>query len=90
MSYYVKARDAAGNVSSASNTFTRTGQSGSCSTPTDQAHGKPTTSSSDTLHVRRGQRTDGDLTTYWEGAVPSWLDVNLGANVERPARWWSS
>ncbi|MGH8890677.1 MAG: discoidin domain-containing protein, partial [Acidothermaceae bacterium] len=83
VSYYVKARDAAGNVSAASNTFTRTGQSGggSCTTPTDQAHAKPTTSSSDTYTFVAANATDGDVTTYWEGAVPSWLDVNMGANV---------
>jgi len=83
VSYYVKARDAAGNISAASNTFTRTGQSGggSCTTPTDQAHAKPTTSSSDTYTFVAANATDGDVTTYWEGAVPSWLDVNMGANV---------
>ena len=81
VAYYVKARDAAGNVSSASNTYTRTGQSGTCTTPTDQAHAKPTTSSSDTYTFVAANATDGDVTTYWEGAVPSWLDVNMGANV---------
>ena len=80
VAYAVKARDAAGNISAASNTFTRACQSG-CGTGTDQAHGKPTTSSSDTFSFVAANATDGDLTTYWEGAVPSWLDVNLGANV---------
>ncbi|MEU9741308.1 discoidin domain-containing protein [Micromonospora chersina] len=81
VSYYVRARDAAGNVSATSNTVTRTG-----STPagTNLAAGKPITASS-VVHVFNAvNANDGDVTTYWEGApgaYPSTLTVALGANA---------
>ena len=46
VTYTVKARDAAGNSSAASNGWTHQGQSGTCTTPVDQASGKVATSSS--------------------------------------------
>ncbi|MFI6329747.1 discoidin domain-containing protein [Micromonospora chersina] len=81
VSYYVRARDAAGNVSATSNTVTRTG-----STPggTNLAAGKPITASS-VVHVFNAvNANDNDVTTYWEGApgaYPSTLTVALGANA---------
>ncbi|MET7968805.1 discoidin domain-containing protein [Micromonospora sp. NPDC005305] len=81
VSYLVRARDAAGNVSATSNTVTRTG-----STPggSNLAAGKPITASS-VVHVfTAANANDGDVTTYWEGApgaYPSTLTVALGANA---------
>ncbi|MGN9774525.1 discoidin domain-containing protein [Micromonospora sp. H33] len=81
VSYFVRARDAAGNVSATSNTVTRTG-----STPggSNLAVGKPATASS-TVHVfTAANAVDDDVTTYWEGApgaYPSTLTVALGANA---------
>ncbi|MER7459958.1 discoidin domain-containing protein [Micromonospora sp. NPDC126480] len=81
VAYFVRARDAAGNVSANSNTVTRPG-----STPggTNLAVGKPATASS-TVHVfNAANAVDDDVTTYWEGApgaYPSTLTVALGANA---------
>ncbi|MGY0007830.1 discoidin domain-containing protein [Micromonospora sp. I033] len=81
VSYFVRARDAAGNVSATSNTVTRTG-----STPggSNLAVGKPITASS-VVHVFTATNAnDNDVTTYWEGApgaYPSTLTVALGANA---------
>ncbi|MFI7609136.1 discoidin domain-containing protein [Micromonospora sp. NPDC049366] len=82
VSYYVRARDAAGNVSSNSNTVTRTG-----SNPpggTNLAVGKPITASS-VVHIFNAvNANDDDVTTYWEGApgaYPSTLTVSLGSNA---------
>ncbi|MFI6821106.1 discoidin domain-containing protein [Micromonospora sp. NPDC050187] len=81
VSYFVRARDAAGNVSANSNTVTRTG-----STPggSNLAVGKPITASS-TVHVFQATNAnDNDVATYWEGApgaYPSTLTVALGANA---------
>lgn len=81
VSYVVRARDAAGNVSADSNTVTRTG-----GTPggSNLAVGKPITASS-TVHVfAAANANDDDVTTYWEGApgaYPSTLTVALGANA---------
>ena len=54
---------------------------GGTSTATDQAAGKTMTSSSDTFTFVAANANDGNLTTYWEGAVPSWLNVAMRANV---------
>ncbi|MEV0429194.1 discoidin domain-containing protein [Micromonospora sp. NPDC050495] len=81
VSYFVRARDAAGNVSATSATVTRTG-----STPSGRnlAAGKPITASS-VVHVfTAANANDDDVTTYWEGApgaYPSTLTVALGANA---------
>jgi hypothetical protein len=81
VSYYVRARDAAGNVSANSNSVTRTG---STSGGTNLAVGKPITASS-VVHVFTAvNANDDDVTTYWEGApgaYPSTLTVALGANA---------
>ncbi|MEU8159240.1 CARDB domain-containing protein [Micromonospora parva] len=80
VSYYVRARDAAGNLSGNSNTVTRTG-----SNPppcTNVAQGKSMTASGSTFSFTPDKANDGQLGTYWEGAAsyPQNLTVALGAN----------
>jgi hypothetical protein len=78
VSYYVKARDAAGNVSAASNTVTRVGSGGA-----NLAVGKPITGSPNTYVYYPANANDNDLTTYFEGSsYPSTLTVSLGANAD--------
>ncbi|MFC1403878.1 MULTISPECIES: discoidin domain-containing protein [Streptacidiphilus] len=80
VSYYVKAHDAAGNQSSASNTVTRTGSGG---TGSNLAVGKPITGTANTFTYAPANANDNDLTTYFEGSTyPSQLTVSLGANAD--------
>ncbi len=79
VAYFVKARDAAGNVSAASNTVTRTG-----TTPPggNLAVGKPIEASSAVHTFVAANANDNDVATYWEGsAYPANLTVKLGANA---------
>ncbi|XVU23669.1 discoidin domain-containing protein [Actinoplanes sp. CA-054009] len=79
VSYQVRAKDAAGNVSAASNTVTRNGTS----TPgSNLALGKPIEASS-VVHTFVATNANDDSTaTYWEGsAYPATLTVKLGANA---------
>jgi hypothetical protein len=81
VSYFVKGKDAAGNVSGASNTVTRTG---TVVDGTNLAIGKPITGSSTVHSFVAANATDNDTATYWEGApgaYPSTLSVALGANA---------
>ncbi|WIM95072.1 discoidin domain-containing protein [Actinoplanes oblitus] len=79
VSYYVKARDAAGNESAASNTVTRTGAP---QTGTNLAVGKPIEASSTVFTFVATNANDNDTATYWEGsAYPADLTVKLGANA---------
>ncbi|MEU8176932.1 discoidin domain-containing protein [Microbispora hainanensis] len=81
VTYYVRAKDAAGNVSIDSNTVTRNGSGGGGS---NMAVGKPITASSSTFTYVAANANDNDLTTYWEGAggsYPQTLTVQLGANA---------
>ncbi|UJF31465.1 CARDB domain-containing protein [Paenibacillus hexagrammi] len=81
VSYYVVAKDAAGNVSAASNTVTRIGSSGG---GTNLAAGKTITASTSTQSYVATNANDGNLATYWEsasGAYPATLAVSLGANA---------
>jgi hypothetical protein len=81
VSYYVRAKDAAGNVSINSNTVTRNGSGGGGS---NMAVGKPITASSFTFTYVAANANDNDVTTYWEGAgggYPNTLTVQLGANA---------
>ncbi|MFI5963344.1 discoidin domain-containing protein [Streptomyces asoensis] len=80
VSYFVRARDAAGNVSGDSNTVTRTGTSGPGS---DLAVGKPVEASS-TVHTFVAENAnDNSTATYWEGAGhPATLTVKLGADAD--------
>jgi hypothetical protein len=81
VTYYVRARDAAGNVSGNSNSVTRTGTIGPGS---NLAVGKPITASSTVHTFVATNANDDNLATYWEGAggaYPSTLTVSLGANA---------
>ncbi|GAA3230136.1 discoidin domain-containing protein [Actinocorallia longicatena] len=78
VSYTVRARDAAGNVSGNSNTVTRQGTG----TFSNLAAGKPITASSTVFTFLGPNANDGSLATYWEsagGAYPATLAVDLGA-----------
>ncbi|MEV4759558.1 CARDB domain-containing protein [Micromonospora sp. NPDC049559] len=80
VSYYVRARDGAGNLSGNSNTVTRTGtQPPAC---TNVAAGKTMTATGSTFTFTPEKANDGSLATYWEGAAgyPQSLTVALGAN----------
>ncbi|MEE6258893.1 discoidin domain-containing protein [Plantactinospora sonchi] len=81
VSYHVRARDAAGNLSPSSNTVTRTGSGGG---GTNLALGKPITASSTVHTFVAANANDNSVSTYWEGAggtYPSQLTVALGANA---------
>ncbi len=79
VSYYVKARDAAGNESAASNTVTRTG---TVTNGTNLAVGKPIEASSVIHTFVATNANDNDTATYWEGnGYPANLTVKLGANA---------
>ncbi|MEV4636778.1 CARDB domain-containing protein [Actinoplanes sp. NPDC049548] len=79
VAYYVKARDAAGNVSAPSNTVTRTGTG---TGGTNLAAGKPITASSTIYSFVATNANDDNTATYWEGsAYPADLTVSLGANA---------
>jgi hypothetical protein len=80
VSYFVRARDGAGNLSGNSNTVTRTGtQPPGC---TDVARGKPITATGSTFTFVPTNANDGQITTYWEGSpsYPQNLTVALGSN----------
>ncbi|MEU5704532.1 discoidin domain-containing protein [Streptomyces aurantiacus] len=80
VSYFVRAKDAAGNVSGDSNTVTRNGTSGPGS---NLAVGKPIAASS-TVHTFVAENAnDNSTATYWEGSGhPATLTVKLGANAD--------
>ncbi|MFE6933961.1 discoidin domain-containing protein [Streptomyces sp. NPDC057699] len=82
VSYVVRARDAAGNISGPSNTVTR---NGSTATASNLAVSKPITASSVVHTFVAANANDNSLTTYWEGAggsYPNTLTVALGANAD--------
>ena len=79
-SFFVTARDAAGNASAASGTVgaTTDAQPGNV----DLALHRPTSESSHTQVYASGNAVDGDANSYWESnnnAFPQWLQVDLGA-----------
>ncbi|MGC4810400.1 discoidin domain-containing protein [Micromonospora sp. DT228] len=81
VSYYVRARDAAGNQSANSNTVTRTG-TGNPPTGSNLAVGKPITASGFVHTFVATNANDNNVATYWEGnGNPSTLTVQLGANA---------
>ncbi|MFB9367477.1 galactose-binding domain-containing protein [Kitasatospora sp. NPDC001664] len=95
VSYYVKAKDAAGNQSAASNTVLRSGTTGG----TNLAAGKPISASSVIHTFVAANANDNDVTTYWEAnGQPGTLAVQLGSNASvsavvvklNPAAAWSS
>ncbi|MFF8592165.1 discoidin domain-containing protein [Streptomyces sp. NPDC015220] len=82
VTYYARARDAAGNQSVPSNSVTRNGRGGNGS---DLAVGKPVVASSNVGAFVAANADDNDVTTYWEGAggsYPNTLTVKLGANAD--------
>ncbi|MBM9508175.1 discoidin domain-containing protein [Actinacidiphila acididurans] len=82
VSYFVRAKDAAGNESGNSNTVTR---NGTTPTGTNQALGKPISATSTVQNFVAANADDGDVTTYWEGSGTSSLTVQLGSNVDTSA-----
>jgi chitodextrinase len=79
-SFQVKARDAAGNLSAASNTVSVT-TSASGGGGTNIAQGKPTTASSlENSTFPASNATDGNTGTRWSSAFsdPQWIQVDLG------------
>ncbi|MGW8729528.1 discoidin domain-containing protein [Streptomyces sp. NPDC055808] len=83
VSYYVRAKDAAGNQSGASNTVTRNGSSSGDGS--NLAVGKPIAASSSTFTFVAENANDNSTATYWEsaaGGYPSTLTVKLGANAD--------
>jgi hypothetical protein len=78
VTYFVRARDAAGNQSPDSDTVTRTGTSAGV----NLAVGKPITASGNVHTYVATNANDDSVTTYWEGdAYPNTLTVSLGANA---------
>ncbi|WP_068782593.1 carbohydrate-binding protein [Paenibacillus sp. GM2] len=81
VTYYVIAKDAAGDSSPRSNTVTRVGEGVSGS---NLALNKPITASSTVHTFIATNANDGDTDTYWEGApnsYPNQLTASLGANA---------
>ncbi|SDW57302.1 F5/8 type C domain-containing protein [Amycolatopsis xylanica] len=80
VSYFVRAKDAAGNQSANSNTVTRTGTT----TGTNLAVGKPITASSTVQNFVAANANDNNTGTYWEGGgdYPNLLTVALGSNAD--------
>ncbi|MGQ4515483.1 galactose-binding domain-containing protein [Streptomyces sp. DW26H14] len=82
VTYFVRAKDAAGNVSGDSNSVTR---NGSTTAASNLAVGKPITASSSTFTFVATNANDNSTSTYWEGAggsYPNTLTVQLGANAD--------
>jgi hypothetical protein len=80
VSYFVRAKDAAGNQSPNSNTVTRNGSNGPGS---NLALGKPITASGYVHTFVATNANDDNVTTYWEGnANPATLTTQLGANAD--------
>ncbi|MEV8376912.1 discoidin domain-containing protein [Kribbella sp. NPDC056861] len=80
VSYFVRAKDAAGNQSANSNTVTRGGSSGPGS---NLALGKPISASGFVHTFVATNANDDNVQTYWEGnANPATLTVQLGSNAE--------
>ncbi|MFG1627785.1 discoidin domain-containing protein [Kribbella sp. NPDC049227] len=80
ISYFVRAKDAAGNQSPNSKIATRNGSSGPGS---NLAAGKPITASGYVHVFVPANANDDDVTTYWEGnANPATLTTELGSNAD--------
>ncbi|MFD5074682.1 discoidin domain-containing protein [Streptomyces sp. NPDC058371] len=82
VTYYVRAKDAAGNVSANSNTVTR---NGSTTDDANLAVGKPITASSTIFTFVAENANDDKTSTYWEGGsgtYPNSLTVKLGSNAD--------
>jgi F5/8 type C domain/CARDB len=84
VTYFVRARDAAGNQSPDSATVTRTG-SGGTGPGTNLAAGKPITASSHIYSFVETNANDDNVGTYWEAAAnsyPDTLTVNLQVKAD--------
>ena len=80
VSYFIRAKDAAGNQSPNSNTVTRGGSSGPGS---NLALGRPITASGFVHTFVATNANDDNVTTYWEGnANPATLTTQLGSNAD--------
>lgn len=82
VTYVVRAKDAAGNVSGDSNAVTRTASTGQGS---DLAVGKPVSASSFVHAFTAENANDNNPATYWEGAAgsyPATLTVKLGTDAD--------
>ncbi|MFE2437982.1 discoidin domain-containing protein [Streptomyces sp. NPDC059409] len=82
VTYFVRAKDAAGNESGNSNSVTRTGTGGDGS---NLAVGKPISASSHIHTYVAENANDNSTSTYWEGAAgsyPNTLTLKLGANAD--------
>ncbi|MCQ4206114.1 discoidin domain-containing protein [Streptomyces longispororuber] len=82
VTYTVRAKDAAGNQSSSSNSVTR---NGSTTESANLAAGKPAAASSSVFTYVAANAVDDDTSTYWEGGAgsyPNTLTVKLGANAD--------
>ncbi|WCN04491.1 discoidin domain-containing protein [Streptomyces sp. M92] len=81
VTYFVRAKDAAGNQSADSNSVTRTGTGDG----SNMAVGKPISASS-VIHTYAAENAnDNNTSTYWEGAAnsyPNTLTLKLGANAD--------
>ncbi|MEV6931234.1 CARDB domain-containing protein [Dactylosporangium sp. NPDC051485] len=84
VTYWVRAKDTAGNESADSNHVTRNG-----TTPTggtNLAVGKAIESSSSVFSFAAANANDGNTATYWESnGYPSTLTLHLGANADLTA-----
>ncbi|WP_459722077.1 CARDB domain-containing protein [Actinophytocola sp. KF-1] len=78
--YFVRARDAAGNLSADSNHVVRAGPIAGA----NLAQGKPIEASSTVHTFVASNANDGSTATYWESAAgyPNTLTVKLGANAD--------
>jgi len=80
VTYYVIAKDAAGNASAPSNSVTRTGSGGN--NGTNLAIGKSISASSSFYTFAATNANDNDTSTYWESnGLPGTITVDLGANA---------
>ncbi|RKE17904.1 F5/8 type C domain-containing protein [Streptomyces sp. TLI_171] len=83
VTYTVRAKDAAGNLSDPSNAVTRTGDPGAPGS--NLAAGKPVEASGQAWTFAPANANDGSTATYWEGnsgAFPNTLTVKLGADAD--------
>ncbi|GIG68154.1 discoidin domain-containing protein [Phytomonospora endophytica] len=79
VTYYVRAKDAAGNTSPNSNTVTRNGSGG---TTVNLAVGRPVTESGHVHTFVATNAVDDNPATYWESnGFPGVLTVQLGSNA---------
>ncbi|HEY1178130.1 MAG TPA: CARDB domain-containing protein [Phytomonospora sp.] len=79
VTYYVRAKDAAGNTSPNSNTVTRNGSGG---TAVNLAVGRPVTESGHVHTFVAANAVDDSPATYWESnGFPGVITVQLGSNA---------